>query len=89
MTPARLNVLRSLEDALRCVDGFIKSVEKCTIWIDATRRDTYMHPSVRLSLSLVPFTRVSGSITRIEYPPTCAPPLFDFMSTGVRCIHPL
>lgn len=89
VTPARLNVLRSLEDASRCVDGFIKSVEKCTIWMDATRRIAYMHPSVRLSLSLVPFTRVSGSITRIECPPTCAPPLFDFISTDVRCIHPL
>ena len=47
--------------------------------MDATRRDA-SHPSIRssLSLSLVPFTRVSGSITRVEYLPTYVPPLFDF-----------
>lgn len=50
MTSARLNVLRSLEDASRCVDGFIKSVEKCTIWMDATRRDMRVHPFVSLFL---------------------------------------
>ena len=86
VTPARLNVLRSLEDASRCVDGFIKSGEMYDLdgWTrrDATRR---IHPSVRRSLFLSFHSRAfpgrlrassarprAHRLCSISFRPTCA-----------------